>query len=131
MNVEEIGPRMAGDRLMYHRAVRVDEPRSWLFVSGHEARDDDGAITHRGDMAGQIRLTLRRLGETVAEAGMTMANVVQIRVFTTDLAECKAHYAVLMDGLAEVHCRPTSVLAEVSALSDPAMLIEIEAVAVR
>ncbi|MFD8607535.1 Rid family hydrolase [Streptomyces sp. NPDC059631] len=131
MSTEEFGPRTVDGKLMYNRAVRVDEPRSWLFVSGHEARDDDGAITHRGDMAGQMRLTLRRLGETVEEGGMSMADVVQIRIVTTDLASCKAHYDVLMDGLAAVRCRPASLLAEVSALSDPDMLIEIEAVAVR
>ncbi|MFJ4439000.1 Rid family hydrolase [Streptomyces sp. NPDC088923] len=131
MVIHEIGPRMAGERLMYNRAVRVDEPRSWLFVSGHEARDDEGGIAHRGDMAGQMRLALRRLGETVAEGGMTMADVVQIRVFTTDLSSCKAQYGVLMDELAAVDCRPASLLAEVSALSDEDMLIEIEAVAVR
>ncbi|MFD6422077.1 Rid family hydrolase [Streptomyces sp. NPDC060198] len=130
MGVHEIGPRMVGERLMYNRAVRVDSPRSWLFVSGHEARGDDGAIACEGDMAGQMRLTLRRLGQTVAEAGMTMADVVQIRVFTTDLADCKANYTVLMDELAAVRCRPASLLAEVTALSDPGMLIEIEAVAV-
>lgn len=42
MTTNEIGARMAGERLMYNRAVRVDQPRNWLFVSGHEARDDDG-----------------------------------------------------------------------------------------
>ena len=108
MTKTEIGPRMAGDRLMYNRAVRVDEPRSWLFVSGHEARDDDGAIACEGDMAGQMRLTLRRLGQTVAEGGMTMADVVRIRVVTTDLAGCTARYDVLMDELAAVGCRPAS-----------------------
>lgn len=129
METKEIGPRMAGDRLMYLRALRIEAPNSWLFVSGHEARGDDGTIAHPGDMAAQIRLTLRRLGETVAEGGMTMADIVQIRILTTDLPACKAHYAVLMDGLAEEGCRPTSLLAEVSALSDPDMLIEIEAIA--
>ncbi|MGN5631577.1 Rid family hydrolase [Streptomyces sp. AC154] len=131
MDIHEIGPRMVGEKLMYNRAVRVESPRSWLFVSGHEARDDDGAIAWKGDMAGQMRLALQRLGETVTEAGMTMADVVQIRVVTTDLAACKARYTVLMDELAAVHCRPASLLAEVSALSDPDMLIEIEAIAVR
>ncbi|MFC8535757.1 Rid family hydrolase [Streptomyces sp. NPDC057249] len=131
MTTHEIGPRMVGERLMYNRAVRVEAPRSWLFLSGHEARDDAGGIAHRGDMAGQMRLTLRRLGETAAEAGMALADVVQIRIMTTDLAACKAHYDVLLDGLATAGCRPTSLLAEVSALSDPDMLIEIEAVAVR
>ncbi|MFE9251825.1 Rid family hydrolase [Streptomyces sp. NPDC007088] len=116
---------------MYHRAVRVDAPRSWLFVSGHEARDDDGAVVCQGDMAGQIGLTVRRLEESVTEAGMTMADVVQIRVFTTDLSACKAHYDVLLDALAARDCEPASLLAEVTALSDPGMLVEIEAVAVR
>ncbi|MEV8313336.1 Rid family hydrolase [Streptomyces sp. NPDC059900] len=129
MSKAEIGPRMAGGKLMYNRAVRVDEPRSWLFLAGHEARDEEGGIAHKGDMAGQIRLTLRRLAETVAEGGMTMADVVQIRVVTTDLSACVAQYDVLMDELAARHCRPASLLAEVSALSDPDMLIEIEAVA--
>lgn len=78
-----------------------------------------------------MKLALRRLGETVAEGGMTMADVVQIRVSTTDLATCKARYAVLLDALAAVDCRPASLLAEVSALSDEDMLIEIEAVAMR
>ncbi|MEU5979813.1 Rid family hydrolase [Streptomyces sp. NPDC047315] len=131
MSPTEIGPRVVGGKLMYNHAVRVDGTQSLLFVAGHEARDDDGAVAHEGDMAGQIRLTLHRLGGTVAEAGMTMADVVQIRVFTTDLVECKAQYGVLMDELAAVRCRPASLLAEVSALSDPAMLIEIEALAAR
>lgn len=131
MSVQKFGPRMAGDKLMYHRAVRVDAPRSWLFVSGHEARGDDGAIVHRGDMAGQMELTVRRLEETVHEAGMTLADVVQIRIFTTDLSACKADYGVLLDSLAARNCEPASLLAEVGALSDPDMLIEIEAVAAR
>ncbi|MER7133019.1 Rid family hydrolase [Streptosporangium saharense] len=131
MAITEVGPRVVGGKLMYNRAVRIDEPRSWLLVSGHEARDDDGTIAHKGDMAGQIRLTVRRLGQTVTEGGMTMADVVQIRLFTTNLAECKTHYGVLMDELAELRCRPASLLTEVKALSDPDMLIEIEAIAVR
>ncbi|MFI0237857.1 Rid family hydrolase [Streptomyces sp. NPDC016845] len=131
MTVQGFGPRMAGDRLMYHRAVRVDRAQSLLFVSGHEARDDQGAIAHKGDMASQIELTVRRLEETVTEAGMTMADVVQIRIFTTDVSACKAHYPAFLDRLAELHCTPASLMAEVSALSDPDMLIEIEAVAAR
>ncbi|MGW5679360.1 RidA family protein [Streptomyces sp. NPDC003860] len=131
MSFSEFGPRMVGGKLMYNHAIRVDGTQSLLFVAGHEARDEGGTVIHQGDMAGQIRLTLKRIGQTVTAAGMTMADVVQIRVFTTDLAECKAQYGVLMDELAAVHCRPASLLAEVSALSDPHMLIEIEAIAAR
>ncbi|MCU1683980.1 MAG: enamine deaminase RidA [Amycolatopsis sp.] len=131
MKRTDIGPRVIAGKFAYNRAIRVDDPGSWLFVSGHEARGDDGRIAHRGDMAGQLALTVKRLDETVTESGMTMADIVQIRIVTTDLTECKKHYGVLLDELARRECRPTSLLAQVDALSDPDMLVEIEAVAVQ
>lgn len=131
MRRDDIDPRFFGDLLGYNRAVLLGEPQRWLVVAGHEARDDEGNITAVGDMDGQIRQTLHRMDLTLARAGFTLGDVVQIRIFTTDLNAMKAHYATLLQLLAEVDCRPVSLLAEVSALSDPDMLIEIEALAAR
>lgn len=129
MERTEFGPRMFGDRLGYNRAVLVEAPRRWLMVAGHEARADDGTIAHRGDLRAQIGLTFQRLGETLGEAGFTLADVVQIRILTVDLPAMLAAYDAVTGALAAGGCRPASLLAEVSALSDPAMLVEIEAVA--
>jgi enamine deaminase RidA (YjgF/YER057c/UK114 family) len=82
-----------------------------------------------GDMDGQIRQTVRRLEETMTHAGFALSDVVQIRIFTTDIDDMKANYNTLLQLLADAGCRPASLLAEVNRLSDPDMLLEIEAVA--
>lgn len=38
----DIGPRHFGGKLGYHRAVLLTDPRRWLVVAGHEARDAEG-----------------------------------------------------------------------------------------
>lgn len=129
MNREDIEPRYFGDQLGYNHAIVIDQPQRWLVVAGHEARADDGSIAAEGDMAGQLRMTVHRLNETLQKSGFGLGDVVQIRIFTTDLADMKRNYGVLLEQLARANCRPTSLLAEVTALSDPAMLVEIEAVA--
>lgn len=131
MNRTEIGPRYFGDQLGYNHAVLVDQPQQWLVLAGHEARSTDGAIVHAGDVAAQLQVTFQRLRETLDEAGFVLADVVQLRIFTTDIQAVTAHYDVVTGVLAEAGCRPTSLLAEVRALSDPEMLVEIEGLAAR
>lgn len=129
MHRRDIDPRYFGDQRGYNRAVLVEQPQRWLVVAGHEARGDDGTIAAVGDIRGQIRLTIERLTQTLGKAGFALSDVIQMRIFTTDLKAMKASYGILLDALADADCRPTNLLAEVSALSDPDMLIEIEAVA--
>ncbi|SHM24062.1 Rid family hydrolase [Streptomyces yunnanensis] len=131
MEHTDIGPRMFGDRLGYNHAVLVENPRRWLFVAGHEARGDDGAIAHPGDIRAQIKLTFQRLQETLKEAGFTLGDVIQIRILTLDIEAVTTHYDAVTEALARANCRPASLLAQVSALSDPRTLIEIEAIAVQ
>ncbi|MBD2896852.1 hypothetical protein amrb99_58030 [Actinomadura sp. RB99] len=127
----DMDPRMFGDRVGYQRAVLIERPERWLFVAGHEARGEDGGIAHAGDIRAQVALTFRRLRETLDKAGFVLADVVQIRLFTVDLPALTANYDAVTAELAAGGCRPTSLLAGVDALSDPAMLVEIEAVAAR
>jgi enamine deaminase RidA (YjgF/YER057c/UK114 family) len=131
MRRADIDPRYFGGQFGYNRAVLVEDPRRWLVVAGHEARDDDGSIAAAGDIRGQLQLTVHGLSETLAKAGFALRDVVQLQVFTVDIKTMKANYDALLTALAEAGCRPTSLLAEVSALSDPKMLVEIEALAVQ
>ncbi|MEV4254263.1 Rid family hydrolase [Spirillospora sp. NPDC049652] len=131
MERRDIDPRMFGQHLAYHHAVLVESPRRWLLVAGHESRDERGQVTAQGDMPRQMELTLERLADTLGKAGFTLADVVQIRIFTTDLEAFKAEYDSFNALLEAGNCRPVSLLAEVSALSLPSMLLEIEAIAVQ
>ena len=45
------------------------------------------------------------------------------------IGDMTAHYSTLLQLLADAGCRPASLLAEVSRLCDPDMLLKIEAVA--
>ena len=62
-------------------------------------------------------------------AGFTMNDVVRTRIFVTDISRWeevgRAHGEVFGD------VRPATTMVQVSALIDPAMLVEIEADAVR
>jgi enamine deaminase RidA (YjgF/YER057c/UK114 family) len=89
----------------------------------------DGEVTHPGDVAGQARQALANLAAALERAGFTLADVVRTRMYLTDIRRWeelgRAHGEVFGD------IRPASAMIGVNALLDPAMMVEIEADAVR
>jgi len=109
----------------YSRAVRVGNV---IEVSGTAAAGPDGSILAPGDVYGQSREALRTIGEALAEAGGSFADVVRTRVYLTDASRWeeagRAHGEVFAD------VRPANTTIAVSGFIDPAILVEIEATAV-
>lgn len=101
----------------YCRAVRAGE---LVIVSGTTA--DTG-----GDMAAQARNAMARVLAALEGAGAGPADVIQTRLFVTDIgaweAVAAAHRAAF--GAAP----PAATMVQVAALIDPALLIEVEAMA--
>lgn len=108
----------------YSRAIRTGP---WIFVSGTTATDSEGNLVGRGDAAAQTRQTLRNIEQAIVEAGGNMDDVVRTRMYVTDIG--------LWEEVGRVHgeifgpVRPATSMVEVSALIDPGMIVEIEAVA--
>ena len=100
-----------------------------IYVSGQLALDADGKMVGGDDMAAQTRQALQNMKTVLAAAGATMADVVKITVFVTDISRISETQPVR----AEFFPRPfpTSSAIEISALAFPGFLIEIEGVAVK
>ena len=73
--------------LGFDQARLVEGHRRLLLCSGQDAVDADGRPQHPGDMAAQLELALDNLEAVVAAAGMTLADVVRLNVYTTDVDE--------------------------------------------
>jgi enamine deaminase RidA (YjgF/YER057c/UK114 family) len=89
----------------------------------------DGVVAHPGDAGAQTRQALEILRDALERAGFTLADVVRTRMFVTDISRWEEIGRVHGDFFGDI--RPTTSMVQVSALIDPAMLVEIEADAVR
>ncbi|TET95968.1 MAG: RidA family protein [Dehalococcoidia bacterium] len=113
------------DVIGFSRAVRVGDT---VYVSGTVAWGDDGKLVGEGDVYAQARQTLRNIERALAEAGATMRDVVRTRIYLTDMGRWEEAARAHAEAFAEV--KPAASMVEVSRLAEPAMLVEIEAVAV-
>jgi 2-iminobutanoate/2-iminopropanoate deaminase len=107
----------------YTDAVRFGDI---LFVSGLTAHDATGQIVGGEDAAAQTRQILKNLTLVLDAAGATMADVLKVTVFLTDINDRAAINPVRQEFFGDA--RPASTLIEVSKLALPEMKVEIEAV---
>jgi len=98
----------------------------WVLVAGCTGTID-GRVVTEGDAYAQTAQAFRNLEAALALAGAGLADVVQTRMFVTDIARWedvgRAHLEVFGD------VRPVTAMLGVAALIDPAMLVEVEATA--
>lgn len=112
-------------KLGYSRAVIAN---GLVFISATAATGPDGKIVARGDVYAQTRAILDKLGQVLREAGATYQDVVQTRIYLTDIARWedagRAHGEVF-GGV-----RPALTMLHVKPFLDPDMLVEIELTAI-
>jgi enamine deaminase RidA (YjgF/YER057c/UK114 family) len=112
-------------------AVRVETPDCvFLYISGQTPIDDDGNVV-AGGMGPQTRRVLERLKRIIEHEGGTMADIVRVQVYVTELSEqhLRDIHAARNEFFA-ADARPASTLVEISAIIRAGGLIEIDADAV-
>ncbi|MGW5029807.1 RidA family protein [Streptomyces nigra] len=101
-----------------------------LYCSGQTAMDAEGKPQHEGDMAAQLALSLDNLEAVLGEAGMSLANLVRLNVYTTDVDRLFPHYGVLAARLGAAGVAPATTMLGVARLAVPGQLVELEGTAV-
>jgi 2-iminobutanoate/2-iminopropanoate deaminase len=114
-------------KTVYHHYIRVDNPKSLIFLSGQLSRDSDGKLVGPGDMAEQTRQCIRNMRTVLEAAGGTLDDIVSIVVYTTDVRQFKEIVAARTEFF--IDKLPTSTIVEVNHLADPGLMIEFQATA--
>lgn len=126
MDRTEINPWPWSVAFGFNQAELVEGASKTLICSGQTAVDADGAPQHAGDMAAQINLAMDNLEAVLAGAGMTLANVVRLNIYTTDVDALMANAGILAE---RAGTRSASTLLGVARLAFPDLMVELEAVA--
>ncbi|TRO66256.1 RidA family protein [Streptomyces sp. IB201691-2A2] len=101
-----------------------------LYISGQTAMSGDGKPEHDGDMAAQLALSIDNLEAVLGEAGMSLANLVRLNVYATDVDLLFQHYGVLAARLGAAGVAPATTMLGVTRLAIPGQLVELEGTAV-
>jgi enamine deaminase RidA (YjgF/YER057c/UK114 family) len=130
MNRIPINPWSWSSKLGFDQAQLIDRPRRELVCSGQDAVDADGNPQHPGDMAAQLELAVDNLEAVLAAAGMTLADIARLNVYTTDIDELFKHWPSLTDRFGNRGGGFATSVLGVTRLAAPQLLVLLEATAV-
>jgi enamine deaminase RidA (YjgF/YER057c/UK114 family) len=114
----------------YNQGEIVSGQTRTLYCAGQTAMSGDGKPQHNDDMAAQLALSLDNLEAVLGEAGMSLANLVRLNVYTTDVDRLFEHYGVLASRLGAAGVAPSTTMLGVTRLAIPDLMVELEGTAV-
>jgi 2-iminobutanoate/2-iminopropanoate deaminase len=115
-----------GEPVPFSHYCHVVRAGNQIFLSGAVGIAADGSIPE--GTVEQFRLAMRSLDNCLRHAGGLPQHVVKVNIYMTRIGERGQINPLRQDYFGE-H-RPASTLVEVSALVDPRLSVEIEAIAV-
>ena len=98
-----------------------------VLVGGTTSIDSEGVVLGQTPYE-QTSIVLEKIAHELERAGASLREVIQTRVYVTDISRAAEVGQAHGEALGAV--RPLMTMVEVSALIDPRMLVEVEAVAV-
>jgi enamine deaminase RidA (YjgF/YER057c/UK114 family) len=112
------------------QACEVRDGRRVLYCSGQLSVAADGKPLHPGDMVAQIHAAMDNVEALLKSAGYTLADVVRLNVYTTDIDQCLHNWGIISSRLKTGSCLPACTLLGITRLAWPETMVEIEATAV-
>ena len=119
--------RPAAQARAYSQAV-ISEGGRVVWLAGQVAAEDASGKSLAGDFDGQVHEVFSRLGNTLAEAGGALSDMVTMTVFITD-ARLGDRFTELRKTIFSDNF-PASALITVAGLARPELLVEVQGIAV-
>jgi 2-iminobutanoate/2-iminopropanoate deaminase len=99
-----------------------------IYLAGHTALDGEGKVLFAGDPVAQYRYSLESLRTTLEAAGSSLAQLVQMTLYVTDIRYRSALHSVRGEYLVRPPY-PASTLVEVSGFAFEGLTVEIDGIA--
>lgn len=113
----------------YSHAIRLDNLKSLIFVSGQVSQAADESTMHVGDIENQVRATFSNIEAALAEVGAKLTDIVDMTTYVLDIEKHAWPFRNVRTEIFGDSAFPTSTLIEVSALAIENTLIEIDVIA--
>ncbi|AYY13950.1 RidA family protein [Actinobacteria bacterium YIM 96077] len=117
-----------------YRQMSVAQGSKLVFLAGQVARDANGQPVGTGDLAAQVEQVYLNVGTALAEVGASFANIAKLTIYVVDWSADKR--PLLNEGVARAAAQlgvdpiKPSTLLGISALAEPDLMVEVDAVAV-
>lgn len=125
-----INPVSWSVELGFNQGELVTGQTRTLYCSGQTATDAAGEPQHDGDMAAQLARSVDNLEAVLTKAGLSLADLVRLTVYTTDVDLLLSSYGPLASRLGAARVAPATTMIEVSRLAVPGLMVELEGTAV-
>lgn len=129
MDTKAVNPWSWQDALAFSQGVETRDARRLLFCAGQASVDAQGNPVHPGDMAAQLNQAFDNLEAVLAQAGLSIANVVRLNYYVTDMEAFANAGATIAARLESLPVKPSGTLLGVPRLFHPELLVEMEATA--
>jgi 2-iminobutanoate/2-iminopropanoate deaminase len=121
-------PKLRKPSGVFSHATVVEAAGRLVFISGMTARRADGSIAGIGDITQQTRQVCENIKAAVEGAGGTLDHVCRVDVYVRNMEHFEAIHKVRAEYFKPP--LPASTMVEVTKMTSPDYLIEINAIAV-
>ena len=111
----------------FSQAIAIEAKGKMVFISGMTARRADGTIAGIGDIEAQTRQVCENLQSAVEAAGGTMDDICRVDVYVRNMEHFERIHKVRREYFGSPP--PASTMVEVTKMTSPEYLIEINAIA--